>query len=74
MEGSQAIQKHTNSKKRLLYRLLRGGLVLGLITHYKIPKRMDLLPPSRILKSEVVLLPAPSPALIGQNSEMKLDY
>ena len=25
-------------------------------------------------KSEVVLLPAPSPALIGRNSEAKLDY
>jgi hypothetical protein len=34
----------------------------------------DLLPPSRMSKSEVEILPAPSPALIGQNSETKLDY
>ena len=44
MKGSQAVQKHTNFKKRLLYRLLGGGLVLGLITHYKIPKRMVKFP------------------------------
>ena len=35
---------------------------------------VDLLPPSRMSKSEVVLLPALSPSLIGQNSETKLDY
>ena len=39
MEGSQAVQKYTNSRRRLLYRLLGGRLVLGL-AHYKIPKRM----------------------------------
>ena len=44
MEGSQAVQKHTNSRRRLLYRLLGGRLVLGLITHYKIPKRIVKFP------------------------------
>ena len=34
----------------------------------------DLLPPSRMSKSEVEILPAPSPALISQNSKTKLDY
>ena len=29
IKGSQAIQKHTNSKKELLYRLLEGRLVHG---------------------------------------------
>ena len=28
MEGSQAVQKRTNSRRRLLYRLLGGRLVL----------------------------------------------
>ena len=27
MEGSQAVRKHTNSRRRLLYRLLGGRLV-----------------------------------------------
>ena len=40
MEGSQAVQKYINFRRRLLYKLLGGGLVLGLITHYKIPKRI----------------------------------
>ena len=40
MEGSQAVQKHINSRRRLLYRLLGGGLVFRLITHYKILKRI----------------------------------
>jgi len=31
IEGSQAVQKHTNSRRRFLYRPLGGGLVLGLI-------------------------------------------
>jgi hypothetical protein len=44
MEGSQAVRKRTNSRRRLLYRLLGGRLVLGLITHYKIPKRMVKFP------------------------------
>ena len=44
MEGSQAVRKHTNSRRRLLYRLLGGRLVLGLITHYKIPKRIVKFP------------------------------
>ena len=30
IEGSQAIQKHTNSKRKFLYRPLGGGLVLRL--------------------------------------------
>ena len=29
MEGSQAVRKHTNSGRRLLYRLLGGRLALG---------------------------------------------
>jgi len=29
IEGSQAVQKHTNSKRELLYRLLGGRLVYG---------------------------------------------
>ena len=29
MEGSQAVHKHTNSRRKLLYRLLGGRLVLG---------------------------------------------
>ena len=29
MEGSQAVRKRTNSRRKLLYRLLGGGLVLG---------------------------------------------
>ena len=44
MEGSQAVRKHTNFRRRLLYKLLGGGLALGLITHYKIPKRMVKFP------------------------------
>ena len=44
MEGSQAVRKRTNSRRRLLYRLLGGRLVLGLITHYKIPKRTGEIP------------------------------
>ena len=44
MKGSQAVRKHTNSRRRLLYRLLGGGLVLGLITYYKIPKRIVKFP------------------------------
>ena len=43
MEGSQAVRKHTNSRRRLLYRLLGGRLVLGL-THYKISKRTGEIP------------------------------
>ena len=31
MEGSQAVRKHTNSRRKLLYRLLGGRLVLGLL-------------------------------------------
>ena len=42
MEGSQAVQKRTNSRRRLLYRLLGGRLVLG--PHYKIPKRTGEIP------------------------------
>ena len=44
MEGSQAVQKHTNSRRKLLYRPLGGGLALGLITHYKISKRTSVIP------------------------------
>jgi hypothetical protein len=44
IEGSQAVQKCTNSRRRLLYRLLGGGLVLGPITHYKIPERTGEIP------------------------------
>jgi hypothetical protein len=39
MEGSQAVRKRTNSRRKLLYRPLGGGLVLRLITYYKISKR-----------------------------------
>jgi hypothetical protein len=39
MEGSQAVRKRTNSGRKLLYRLLGGRLVLGLITRYKISVR-----------------------------------
>jgi hypothetical protein len=39
MEGSQAMRKRTNSRRKLLYRLLGGRLVLGLITRYKISVR-----------------------------------
>jgi len=44
MEGSQAMRKRTNSRRRLLYRLLGGRLVLRLITRYKISKRMVKFP------------------------------
>ena len=44
IKGSQAVQKCTNSRRRLLYRLLGGRLVLRLITHYKIFKRMVKFP------------------------------
>jgi len=44
MESSQAVRKRTNSRKKLLYRPLGGGLVLGLITHYKISKRTGEIP------------------------------
>ena len=29
IEGSQAVRKRTNSRRKLLYKLLGGGLVLG---------------------------------------------
>ena len=38
------MRKRTNFRRRLLYRLLGGRLVLGLITHYKIPKRIVKFP------------------------------
>ena len=44
IEGSQAVRKHTNSRRRLLYRLLGGRLVLRQITYYKISKRMVKFP------------------------------
>ena len=44
IEGSQAVQKRTNSKRKLLYRLLGGGLALRPITHYKISKRTSEIP------------------------------
>jgi hypothetical protein len=44
MEGSQAVRKRTNSRRRLLYRLLGGRLVLRLITYYKISKRTSEIP------------------------------
>jgi len=44
IEGSQAVRKRINSRRRLLYRLLGGRLVLGLITRYKISKRMVKFP------------------------------
>ena len=44
MEGSQDVRKRTNSRRRLLYRLLGGRLVLRPITHYKIPKRTSKIP------------------------------
>jgi hypothetical protein len=39
IEGSQAVRKRINSRRRLLYRLLGGRLVLRLIAYYKIPER-----------------------------------
>jgi len=44
MEGSQAVQKRTNSRRELLYRLLGGRLVLRLTTYYKIPERTGEIP------------------------------
>ena len=44
IEGSQAVQKRTNSRRELLYRLLGGRLVLRLITYYKIPERTSKIP------------------------------
>ena len=44
IEGSQAVQKRTNSRRKLLYRPLGGGLVLRPITHYKISKRTGEIP------------------------------
>ena len=44
MEGSQAVRKRTNSRRRLLYRLLGGRLVLRLIAYYKIPERTGETP------------------------------
>ena len=44
MEGSQAVQKRTNSRRELLYRLLGGRLVYGPKTHYKIPRRTNKIP------------------------------
>ena len=43
-EGSQAVRKRTNSRRRLLYRLLGGRLVLRLITYYKISERTGEIP------------------------------
>jgi hypothetical protein len=59
---------------KLLTRI-RREIVLSLLLYIgEAIERLDLLPPSRMLKSEVEILPAPSLALIGQNSETKLDY
>ena len=44
IKGSQAVRKRTNSRRRLLYRLLGGRLVLRLMTRYKISKRMVKFP------------------------------
>ena len=44
VEGSQAVRKRTNSRRKLLYRLLGGRLVLRLITYYKISKRIVKFP------------------------------
>ena len=44
MEGSQAVQKRTNSRRELLYRLLGGRLVLRLIAYYKILERTGEIP------------------------------
>ena len=44
IKSSQAVQKHTNSRRELLYRLLGGRLVYGPKTHYKIPKRTSEIP------------------------------
>ena len=44
IKGSQAVQKRTNSKRELLYRLLGGRLVYRPKTHYKIPKRTSEIP------------------------------
>ena len=44
IEGSQAVRKRTNSRRKLLYRPLGGGLALRPITHYKISKRTGEIP------------------------------
>ena len=44
IKGSQAVRKRTNSRRRLLYRLLGGRLVLRLITNYKISERTGEIP------------------------------
>ena len=43
MEGSQAIQKRINFRRKLLYRPLGGGLALRPITHYKISKKTSVI-------------------------------
>ena len=49
MEGSQAVRKRTNSGRKLLYRLLGGGLVLGLIKPIiRYPKEL-VKPPVKVV-------------------------
>ena len=38
------MRKYTNSRRKLLYRPLGGGLALGPITHYKISTRTGEIP------------------------------
>ena len=60
MEGSQAVRKRTNSRRRLLYRLLGGRLVLRLITYYKISERTSEIP--RVMGgSSQLLMESPRP-------------
>ena len=44
IEGSQAVQKHTNSRRRLLYRLLGGRLVLGPKPIIRYPRELVKFP------------------------------
>ena len=60
MEGSQAVRKRTNSRRRLLYRLPEGRLALRLITYYKISKRTGEI--SRVMGgSSQLLVESPRP-------------
>ena len=70
IEGSQAVRKRTNSRRRLLYRLLGGRLVLRLITYYKIPKRTSETP--RIISGgSQLLVESPGPLGLVRESYLK---
>jgi hypothetical protein len=72
MEGSQAMRKRTNSRRRLLYRLLGGRLVLRLITYYKIPKRTGETP--RVISGgSQLLVESPGPSGLVRESYSKTE-